>query len=1634
MSPKDNSTDMLYQPGTRCWYPDKENGWIGGEILSKNFDKASNTYNLELKLEDGSVIKVESNTLTENDLTDFSDSDVQKAISEATNGKSSSFLPLLRNPPILESTEDLTSLSYLNEPAVLHAIKARYSQLNIYSYSGIVLIAANPFDKVDELYSRDMIQAYAGRRRGELEPHLFAIAEEAYSMMKNEGKNQTIVVSGESGAGKTVSAKYIMRYFASVEEIHKNGTNIASENESDSEDDKISDTEKKILATNPIMEAFGNAKTTRNDNSSRFGKYLEILFDDNTSIIGAKIRTYLLERSRLVFQPENERNYHIFYQMLKGLTDEQKEEFSLKDIGDYKYLNQGGSYEIDNVDDKKEYQITCDALSLVGIDEEKQHKIFQTLSALLHIGNIEITKTRNDASLSSEEPNLQIACKLLGLDPVLFAKWICKKQITTRSEKIISNLSFEQAIVARDSVAKFIYSALFDWLVENINVTLCNPEIEHKVKNFIGVLDIYGFEHFKKNSFEQFCINYANEKLQQEFNQHVFKLEQEEYVKEKIEWSFIEFNDNQPCIDLIENKVGILSLLDEESRLPAGNDKSWSSKLIDTLDKPPTDKTFKKPRFGQDKFIVKHYALDVEYDSEGFIEKNRDTVSEGHLEVLKKSESDILKELLTVIDERAAALEAKEQEQLASGAVKKSVGKIGQKKKPTLGSIFKNSLVELMETINSTNVHYIRCIKPNDAKAAWNFDNLMVLSQLRACGVLETIRISCAGFPTRWTYDEFVSRYHILAPSEHWSKLYNSQDLKKEDIRELTEKVLSLTNTDDSKFQLGLNKIFFKSGMLAHLEKLRNDKQQQAIIQIQKKIKGKFWRKWYLEVTGSIRDLTSVLKGEYTRKVVDTEFKTELAVDIQKVIKAFKIRKDTNQIISSVIRIQSVLRMLEHQKQFAIQRDNNAATALQKKIRALKPRREFLHKKKSTVVVQSLIRRKFAKAKLSSLKTEAESVNNLKEVSYQLENKVIELSESLAVKIKENKELNVRISELQESLSSNVNLQEALKLENENSKKSIEELNAEHSDSVKSYEEKLQLAKANMESVLVEVEEIKQAKEELKKDIKEKLEELTKTREQLSNTDTLNTDLQNEVTSLKSEIQRLQAALASGAALSSAAVINSGPSDFVAGGNRSIIASPVKHELQSSPVHKRYSHISQQGVLDSPGSLISGMNDEMNFGMGDDRSISAIMNDINDELYNLFNDTGPLISEIVAGLLSNFKTPETSTSVNLSRKEVLYPARILIIILSDMWRLGLTKQSENFLAEVLSTIQKIVSGIKGADLIPGGAFWLTNVRELYSFVVYAEKTILHDDSYIDGIDDAEFKEYLKLIADLRDDFEALSYNVYNLWVKKLEKDLEKKIVPAVVLSQSLPGFVSSENNNLLPKFFNSGSPTYKMDDILTSLNNIYWSLKNYHVEAEIFTSITTTLLKFIDAVAFNDIIMRKNFLSWKRGLQLHYNVTRLEEWCKGHHIAVGPDCLKHIMQVAKLLQIKKATVEDIDIVFEVCSALKPVQIQKLLTLYAIADYETPFPENISKYLAQKVKNSGEEENSGSKASNKPVFLPSNSGPFKDPYATLPTREFGKIEAYIPTWLNLPITKQIVKLVTEHVQYQENGDILDQGGI
>ncbi|KAK5960786.1 myosin 4 PWA37_002223 [Arxiozyma heterogenica] len=957
---------MTFYVGARCWYPSKEHGWVGAEIIELN----SESTEARLRLENDEEIEVNLDKIKE----DFNDA------------------LHLRNPPVLEATDDLTSLTFLNEPAVLHAIKKRFTDKNIYTYSGIVLIATNPFANVDELYSPEKIHEYSTNRKEDLQPHIFAIADSAFKHMKNYGENQTIIVSGESGAGKTVSAKYIMRYYASVQDEAAHMQ-------------KTSEIEHRILATNPIMEAFGNAKTTRNDNSSRFGKYLSISFNKDNKILGAQIKTYLLERSRLVFQPKGERNYHIFYQMLNGLTDDQKVKLHLdKPIDYYYYMNQGGDPYIPDVSDKDEFHTTINALGMVGIHSEVQEQIFQILSGILHLGNIEIKKLRNDASVSSEDKNLQIACELLGIDSFNFAKWITKKQIITRSEKIISNLNYNQAIVVRDSVSKFIYSALFNWLIETINANL-NKEIKSDdVKYFIGVLDIYGFEHFEKNSFEQFCINYANEKLQQEFNQHVFKLEQEEYIKEEIEWSFIEFNDNQPCIDLIENKLGILSLLDEESRLPSGSDESWTQKLYQSFDKEPTNKVFSKPRFGQTKFVVSHYAHDVAYDVEGFIEKNRDTVPDTHLEILKSSSNKMLVSLLDNLEKTSMNIEEKKKEHTTFPGSRRMV-----QKKPTLGSLFKGSLTDLMNTINATNVHYIRCIKPNPNKEAWKFENLMVLSQLRACGVLETIKMSSAGFPSRWSFDEFVQRYYFLVPNSEWQQyLYDDTA----NLLPLVKNILDVTIDDKEKYQIGRTKIFFRAGMLAQLEKLRSTVFTKIITKIQKKIRGRYYRKQYLAIIESIRNIQLRLHNNLLRKKINHELQIRFATMIQSVIRAKTVQTYYADIVRSNILLQAYLKKILIQEYIRQEQRKVALVLIQSRIKAYYQRSKYTKMKKSSIMIQSHMRKRAAQIEYQKLK-ESMMFSNSEEAKLIVE--FLDFIKELKDKINENKTNYDTIKQLENS-------------------------------------------------------------------------------------------------------------------------------------------------------------------------------------------------------------------------------------------------------------------------------------------------------------------------------------------------------------------------------------------------------------------------------------------------------------------------------------------------------------------------------------------------------------------------------------------------------------------------------------------
>ncbi|KAL5019880.1 hypothetical protein ScPMuIL_002772 [Solemya velum] len=819
---------------------------------------------------------------------------------------------------------------------------------------------------------------------GAMDPHIFAVAEEAFKQMTRFDQNQSLIVSGESGAGKTVSAKYAMRYFAMV-----GGSQTETQ------------VERKVLASNPIMEAIGNAKTTRNDNSSRFGKYIAISFSKQNEIIGANMRTYLLEKSRVVFQASDERNYHVFYQICASSNIPEFKNFNLGDADDFFYTSQGQNPTINGVDDAEELTMTREALSLLGISKKDQLMVFQILAAILHFGNVKIRESDGETcEIPSKDKNLTNVCKLLGIEESQMRMWLCHRKITTVNEVLTKPLTANQASFAQDALAKHIYSCLFDWIVKQINKALKSSIKQHK---FIGVLDIYGFETFEINSFEQFCINYANEKLQQIFNMHVFKLEQEEYVREEIVWSFIDFYDNQPCIDLIESKLGILDLLDEECKMPKGSDANWCQKLYTKhLGKA---NHFEKPRMSNMAFVIHHFADHVLYQADGFLEKNRDTVLEDHVNILKASEFELVAELF------ADPAETDKRTRSGSATVHalrqgpKSGGGSKQHRK-SVGNQFRDSLFLLMETLNATAPHYIRCIKPNDDKDAFTFEPKRAVEQLRACGVLETIRISAAGYPSRWTYSEFFQRYRVLA---------KSKDIHRKDMKKTCDNVLCKVIRDEDKYRFGKTKIFFRAGQVAYLEKLRSDKLRACGVMIQKHVRGWLARSRYQKLYKSAMLIQRYGRGMLARRLAVFYRQTKSATRIQKTWRGFKARKHFCREKRAAIIIQSNIRGWAGRRCFRRKLQEHKTIVIQKYTRSWLARKRFHRIIRGIVLFQSHFRRKQAKKEFKKLKIEAKSVEHIKNVNKGLENKIIELQQRLDVKTQEvnhNKDKEIVITEL----------------------------------------------------------------------------------------------------------------------------------------------------------------------------------------------------------------------------------------------------------------------------------------------------------------------------------------------------------------------------------------------------------------------------------------------------------------------------------------------------------------------------------------------------------------------------------------------------------------------------------------------
>uniref|UniRef100_A0A670IFB0 Myosin VIIB n=1 Tax=Podarcis muralis TaxID=64176 RepID=A0A670IFB0_PODMU len=800
------------------------------------------------------------------------------------------------HPTSVKGVEDMIRLGDMNEAGMVRNLLIRYKEHNIYTYTGSILVAMNPY-QVLPLYTMEQIRLYCNKRIGELPPHVFAIADNCYFNMKRNKRDQCCIISGESGAGKTESTKLILQFLAAISGQH-------------------SWIEQQILEANPILEAFGNAKTIRNDNSSRFGKYIDIHFNQNGVIEGARIEQFLLEKSRVCRQAPEERNYHIFYCMLMGMNLEQKKMLNLGTASEYTYLTMGDCTSCEGRNDAKEYAHIRSAMKILMFSDSEHWDISKLLAAILHLGNMEFEAAvydNLDCCAVLDSAHFSIATKLLEVDSGELHSSLTNHSIIIRGESVSMPLSVAQAADVRDAFVKGIYGLLFLWIVNKINTAIYNPPSQghKKTCRSIGLLDIFGFENFTTNSFEQLCINFANEHLQQFFVAHVFKLEQEEYLAEHITWNHIDFTDNCTALEVIALKpMNIVSLIDEESRFPKGTDTTMLHKINNHHCR---SKIYIPPRSVHDTvFGINHFAGVVYYQSKGFLEKNRDMLSSDILQLVHSSKNKFLRQVFQV----------------------ETPGSDTTKRLSTLGGQFKQSLEQLMKILSNCQPYFIRCIKPNDYKRPMLFDRELCIRQLRYSGMMETIRIRKAGYPIRYGFAEFFERYRVLQPMSS-----REQNDARQCCIYICEKVIG----KDDEWKIGRTKVFLKDYHDTVLEVQRDKALTEKAILIQKVLRGFKERKQFLR-------------------------QRRCAVVIQTAWRGYCCRKNFKMIMLGFERLQALFRSRQLVKQYEAARAS--VIKFQALCRGYLMRQKTAEQLKAVCVIQAYARGMFARRSFQRMKRE----------------------------------------------------------------------------------------------------------------------------------------------------------------------------------------------------------------------------------------------------------------------------------------------------------------------------------------------------------------------------------------------------------------------------------------------------------------------------------------------------------------------------------------------------------------------------------------------------------------------------------------------------------------------------------------
>ncbi|XP_033248637.1 myosin heavy chain, muscle isoform X4 [Drosophila miranda] len=770
-----------YDSKKSCWVPDEKEGYLLGEI----------------KATKGDIVSV---GLPGGESRDFKKDQLQQV-----------------NPPKYEKAEDMSNLTYLNDASVLHNLRQRYYHKLIYTYSGLFCVAINPYKRYP-VYTNRCAKMYRGKRRNEVPPHIFAISDGAYVDMLTNHVNQSMLITGESGAGKTENTKKVIAYFATVG---------ASTKKEDPEAKKKGSLEDQVVQTNPVLEAFGNAKTVRNDNSSRFGKFIRIHFGPTGKLAGADIETYLLEKARVISQQSLERSYHIFYQIMSGSVAGVKDMCFLSDnIYDYFNVSQG-KVTVPSIDDGEEFQLADQAFDILGFTKQEKEDVYRITAAVMHMGGMKFKQRGREeqAEQDGEEEGGRVS-KLFGCDPAELYKNLLKPRIKVGNEFVTQGRNVQQVSNSIGALCKGVFDRLFKWLVKKCNETL---DTKQKRQHFIGVLDIAGFEIFDYNGFEQLCINFTNEKLQQFFNHVMFVMEQEEYKKEGINWDFIDFGmDLLACIELIEKPMGILSILEEESMFPKATDQTFSEKLTNThLGKSAPFQKPKPPKPGQQAahFAIGHYAGCVSYNITGWLEKNKDPLNDTVVDQFKKSQNKLLIEIFADHPGQSGG-----GEQAKGGRGKKGGGFA------TVSSAYKEQLNSLMAILRSTQPHFVRCIIPNEMKQPGLVDAHLVMHQLTCNGVLEGIRICRKGFPNRMVYPDFKMRYQILNPAG----IVGIEDAKK-----CGSILLESTGLDPDMYRIGHTKVFFRAGVLGQMEEFRDERLGKIMSWMQAWARGYLSRKGF---------------------------------------------------------------------------------------------------------------------------------------------------------------------------------------------------------------------------------------------------------------------------------------------------------------------------------------------------------------------------------------------------------------------------------------------------------------------------------------------------------------------------------------------------------------------------------------------------------------------------------------------------------------------------------------------------------------------------------------------------------------------------------------------------------------------